>query len=78
MCISVYTLGLDRTKQVTENKPWFIHSKYMFPITFAIIFIYFEDFPILTKIHYNPYFLYKIVKGSKFYNGKYNQISPEF
>ena len=75
---SVYTLGLDRAKQVTENKPWFTSSEYMFLITFAFAFIYFEDFQILTKIHYNPYSLYKILKGSKFHNGKYHQISSEF
>ena len=76
--VSIYTLDLDRAKQVSEFKPWFTCSEYMSLITFAFIFIYFEDFPILTKIHYNPYSLYKILKDSKFHNGKYHQISSEF
>ena len=76
--VSVYTLGLDRAKQVTGNKPWITHLEYMLLFTSAFTFIYFEDFQILTKIHYNPYSLYKILKGSKFHNDKYHQISSEF
>ena len=76
--VSIYTLGLDRSKQGTENKPWFTHSEYMFLVTFAFTFIYFEDFQNLTKIHYFPHSLYKILKGSEFHYGKYHQISSEF
>ena len=76
--ISVYTHGLDRAKQVSENKPWFTRSEYMVLITFAFTFIYFEGFQILTKIHFFPHSLYKILKGSKFHYGKYYQISSEF
>ena len=63
--LSIYTIGLDRSKQGTKNKPWFTRSEYVFLITFAFTFIYFEYFQILTKIHYFPHSLYKILKGSK-------------
>ena len=73
----VCTLGFDRDKQVTENKSWFTHLEQIF-FTFVFTFTYFEDFQISTKIYYNPYFLYKILKVSKFCSGEYQHMSSEF
>jgi len=57
---NIYTLGFDGSKQGSENKQCL---EYMFLVTFT--FIYFDGFQTLSKIHYIPYSLYKILKGSK-------------